>query len=53
MNKTAKKESNRNTEDKSTLPPHLLAALKKYEERKVKYVSTITDVTPKGYGPND
>jgi len=41
------------TEKKITLPPHLAAALKKYDERKKAFGFTVTDVTPKGYGPSE
>lgn len=39
--------------NKAALPAHLMAALKKYEQKKAAFGFTVTDVTPKGYGPAD
>jgi len=38
---------------KVQLPAHLVAALAKYEAKQKAFGFTMTDVTPKGFGPSE
>jgi hypothetical protein len=51
MDVMKKNPTTNETKTTTTLPAHLVAALAKYEAKNKQAGFTMTDVTPKGYGP--
>lgn len=53
MSNTNRTAATKNEAPKGQLPAHLVAALAKYEAKQKALGFAMTDVTPKGYGPNE